>query len=104
MQRTNHAPPPTIAGEESAHDQANGRWDPGPSPSVNAETNDMRDRLREQVEALPERQRELLYLKIHGHLSYREIAEATGLSVSNVGYLLHQAMQTLRRQLSAADA
>ncbi|MFT7583396.1 MAG: RNA polymerase sigma factor (sigma-70 family) [Myxococcota bacterium] len=48
---------------------------------------------------LPERQQELVRLKFQGGLSYREIADVTGLSVSNVGYVLHVALKSVREQL-----
>jgi RNA polymerase sigma-70 factor (ECF subfamily) len=54
--------------------------------------------------SLPENQQEVLRLKFQGGLSYREISSATQLSVSNVGYLLHTALATLRRQLTAEGA
>lgn len=53
------------------------------------------------LETLPENQQEVVRLKFQNGLSYREISEITGLSVSNVGYLLHAAIQTLRRKLIA---
>lgn len=52
---------------------------------------------------LPERQQELVRLKFQGGLSYREIAEITGLSVSNVGYLLHIAIKAVRTELGSAS-
>jgi RNA polymerase sigma factor (sigma-70 family) len=58
-------------------------------------------RLRGLIGSLPERERELVRLKFEGGLSYKDIAAATGLSVSNVGYLLHHAVQTLRGQFHA---
>lgn len=60
------------------------------------------------LDQLPERQRELIRLKVDGGLSYREMAEVTGLSVSNVGYLLHMGIKSLREsmqmRINAADA
>ena len=35
--------------------------------------------------------------------SYKEIAEITGLTVTNVGYLLHQAMKSLSGRLRAHE-
>ncbi len=55
------------------------------------------------IQGLPFQQRELLHLKVQGQLTYREIAEATGLTVSNVGYHLHQAMLTLRTELQRVE-
>ena len=48
---------------------------------------------------LPENQQEVVRLKFQNDLSYREISEVTGLSVSNVGYLLHIALKTVRERL-----
>lgn len=48
---------------------------------------------------LPENQQEVVRLKFQNGLSYREISEVTGLSVSNVGYLLHVALKTVRERL-----
>ncbi len=45
---------------------------------------------------VPERDRELLALKYGAGLTNRAIARATGLSESNVGTILHRAVQTLR--------
>lgn len=50
---------------------------------------------------LPENQQEVVRLKFQNELSYREISEVTGLSVSNVGYLLHVALKTVRERLVA---
>lgn len=52
-----------------------------------------------QVGRLPANQQEVVRLKFQAGLSYREIAGVTGLSVSNVGYLLHTALKTVRREL-----
>lgn len=59
------------------------------------------------LERLPARQQELIRLKLEGGLTYRQMAEVTGLSVSNVGYLLHSGLQSLRtalrQRIEAAD-
>ena len=51
------------------------------------------------VENLPKNQREVVYLKFQCDLSYKEISEITKLSVSNVGFLLHTALRTVRKQV-----
>ena len=56
--------------------------------------------LRQQVDELPTQQQEVLRLRLQDQLSYKQIAEVTGLSVSNVGYHIHQAVATLRRKIS----
>jgi RNA polymerase sigma factor (sigma-70 family) len=56
--------------------------------------------VRLSVGALDERSRELLRLKFNEGLSYKEIGARTGLSVGNVGYLLHQAVKAAGRELA----
>jgi RNA polymerase sigma-70 factor (ECF subfamily) len=51
------------------------------------------------LESLPDNQQEVIRLKVQNGLSYREISEVTGLSVSNVGFLLHRGIMTLRERL-----
>ena len=50
---------------------------------------------------LPDNQQEVVRLKFQNGLSYRDISRVTNLTVSNVGYLIHTAIHTLRRELSA---
>ena len=56
-----------------------------------------RDRM--EIDLLRPKLREVMLLKVQESKSYREIAEITGLTVTNVGYLVHQAMQALRSSL-----
>lgn len=55
------------------------------------------------ISALPSNQREVVRLKFQNDLSYKEIAEVTGLSVTNVGFLLHTAIEAMRRQMGAGS-
>ncbi len=57
-------------------------------------------RVLEIVETLPRNQREVVYLKFQGGLSYKEISAITELSTSNVGFLLHTAVRAIRSHLS----
>jgi RNA polymerase sigma-70 factor (ECF subfamily) len=52
---------------------------------------------------LPERERLLVTLKVYEDKSYREIAEIAGLSVGNVGFILHHAMKKLARILQGEE-
>jgi RNA polymerase sigma factor (sigma-70 family) len=52
------------------------------------------------LETLPRNQREVVHLKFQGGLSYKEISAITGLSTSNVGFLLHTAVRTIRSHVS----
>ncbi len=54
-------------------------------------------RLAALLEKLPLREQELVALKYGAEATNRAIAELTGLSESNVGTILHRAVQALRR-------
>lgn len=80
------------------------RPSPTPDPAAAAERKDnVADALR-ALATLPDRQQEVVRLKFQNDLSYRDIAEVTGLSVSNVGFLLHTALTTIRRELKTQEA
>ena len=51
---------------------------------------------------LDARSREIVRLKFHEDLSYREISGRTGLAVGHVGYLLHHALKSLAADLTKA--
>lgn len=67
-----------------------------------AEQGEQFERLRLQIQQLSEQQQEILRLRLHDNLSYKQIAEVTGLTAGNVGYHLHQAIATLRVQVTKA--
>ena len=73
-----------------------------PVPDVTAETRDTAGRILGLVEALPENQREVVRLKFQHGMSYREIAGVLDLSVTNVGFLIHTALKSLRQAAGAA--
>jgi RNA polymerase sigma-70 factor (ECF subfamily) len=64
-----------------------------------AEQRELHQSVLALLAGLPENQQEVVRLKFQNDLSYREISDVTGLSVSNVGYLLHVALKTVRQQL-----
>lgn len=70
-----------------------------PGPDFRAEVGEQLDQLRAGVNLLTEQQQEVLRLRLHDGLSYRQIAEVTGLTITNVGYHLHQAITQLRTRL-----
>jgi len=53
------------------------------------------------LSTLPEKQQEVIRLRFQNGLSYKQIAAITTLSVSNVGFLIHTAIRTLREQLAS---
>jgi len=58
----------------------------------------------EKVHLLPDSEKSVLLLRLQEGLSYREIAEVTGLKEGNIGWLLHQAVKTLSTQFRNAEA
>ncbi|MGC6455794.1 MAG: RNA polymerase sigma factor [Coraliomargaritaceae bacterium] len=73
-----------------------------PNPGENVEQKDSYEQVLGLIQKLPENQREVVRLKFQNDLSYKEIASITDLSVSNVGFLLHSALKTLRSQITPA--
>ena len=61
-------------------------------------------RVLDVLETLPRNQREVVYLKFQGGLSYKEIAAITARSTSNVGFLLHTAVRAIRSHLGEQTA
>jgi RNA polymerase sigma factor (sigma-70 family) len=51
---------------------------------------------------MPEEDRNLIRLKYHENLKYRDISQRTGISVGNVGYRLHHLMKSLADTLRRA--
>ena len=73
------------------------------SPAASAvESGEVVELVTSKLMGLPAKQRDVLILKIQEEKSYREISSITGLSVSNVGYLIHQGLRNLARDLQTA--
>lgn len=77
---------------------------PDSGPASKLERKEQLTRVGRAIRELPERQREALLLKLDGGLSYKEIAEVMQLSVSNVGFILHQAVQAIRNEIASESA
>jgi DNA-directed RNA polymerase specialized sigma24 family protein len=67
-----------------------------PSPAATLESRDGEASLLRLLDALPPNQREVIRLKFQNDLTYREIAEVTQLTVTNIGFLLHTGLKKLR--------
>jgi RNA polymerase sigma factor (sigma-70 family) len=74
--------------------------DPQSSPDEATSRTEGIDLVRLTVETLDDRSRELIRLKFHEDLSYKEIGVRTGLKPSHVGYLLHHALKGIADQLA----
>ena len=70
-----------------------------PGPAQLLERRETLSRVLLALESLPPREQEVLRLKFQNGLSYREIASTVGISVSNVGYLIHTAVKKVRAEL-----
>ena len=67
-----------------------------PPPTDIAEQHDATERILALLGELPANQQEVLRLKFQNSLSYREISSITGLSETNVGFLIHVGIKRLR--------
>lgn len=67
-----------------------------------AENHDQWSLTMTELSTLPAQVQECLRLKFAHSLSYREIAEVTGLTVSYVGVRIHEGMTILRRRLAGS--
>jgi RNA polymerase sigma-70 factor (ECF subfamily) len=69
---------------------------PDHTPELQAVHQSEAHRLAALLATLEPRQRELIAMKYGADMTNRAIADATGLSESNVGTILHRAVETLR--------
>ena len=72
----------------------------GPTPEREAEQTELRGRLREAMEALPERQRTIVQLFDLEGFAGPEIAEILEISDGTVRWHLHEARKTLKKALA----
>ena len=74
------------------------------SPMSQCETGENYQGLLLALATLPHNQQECIRLKFQQHLSYQHISRVTGLSVTNVGYLIHIGIKTLRVHMTSTTA
>jgi RNA polymerase sigma-70 factor (ECF subfamily) len=65
------------------------------SPDMLIEQMETVAELRQLISELPEKDRRLVQLKYYENLKYRDISQQTGLTISNVGFRLHQVLKKL---------
>lgn len=75
-----------------------------PTPIEALDREETESQVLKALSALPKNQQEVIRLKFQEGFSYREISEVTGHSVSNVGFLIHAGMKTLRQRLAGSPA
>lgn len=80
---------PTTEGAESDP------IDPQPLPDAQLQRLETIGQTRLLLDRLDARSKELIRLKFEEGLSYKEISARTGLTVTNVGYILHHAIRSV---------
>ncbi len=71
-----------------------------PDPSQSTDTSELCDRAWQLMDRLSANQREVIRLKFISDCSYKDIARITGLSIGNVGFLMHVGLRKLRDLLT----
>jgi len=92
-----------------AHDRSGGSFepsndppDPRPRPDEQTARREGIGLVRSGLKSLDARARQVVELKFHEDLSYKEISARTGLTVGHVGYILHHALKSLAAELERA--
>ena len=91
---------PLHATDEDDAPAANDATDPQPLPDEQIVRLEGIGLVRLSLEILDPRSRELIHLKFNEELSYKEISARTGLSIGNVGYILHHALKAIADELA----
>lgn len=96
----------SLLEDQHRHDDAsprlrlvNGEEGTNHDPAWAAERHEQAGAALAALDALPPLQREALRLKFSGELSYKQIAQTMGKSVSHVGVLIHEGLKSLRERL-----
>ena len=82
------------------HDRTDAFASPAPPPGDAAEREDTVSAVLKCLASLPPVQQEAIRLKFQHGLSYKEIGEVMNLTVTNVGFILHTGLKTIRTQLA----
>lgn len=71
-------------------------------PSEQVEQAELAGQVNQMLTRLPDNQQEVIRLKFQQGMSYKEISSVTGLSVTNVGFLIHTGLKKLREWAKAS--
>ena len=74
-----------------------------PEPIAHVERDDAMSHVLRSLATLPPNQQECIRLKFQGGLSYKQISAVTNLTVTNVGFLIHTGLKTLRQRLALEE-
>ncbi len=70
--------------------------------TAQTENQDTVDQVYSILEGFSDNQREVIRLKFQHGMSYREISKITSLSISNVGVLIHTALDRVRQKMGVS--
>ncbi len=91
--------------DQSAPEDGSSYWDrltdDAPSAEQTMQTTDQREWLRDSIDRLPPEQREVVLLRHESELTFREIAELTGVSINTALGRMRYALINLRRMIPA---
>ncbi len=73
--------------------------DPSLQPDEEIEQQERLNQLTAYLDRLTSNQREVIILKFQQDLTYQEIQQITGLTISNIGFLIHSGLKRLREIL-----
>lgn len=73
--------------------------DPAPSPTHRLEAGELVEQLHAEVARLPDSQREVLLLRYHGGLSFKQIAELLGCPLNTALTRAHYGLRKLREAM-----
>jgi RNA polymerase sigma factor (sigma-70 family) len=90
-------------GRLSALEENDDMQSPDSGPMSRVERQEALGRVERALARLSEQQRQAVLMKFSGGLKYKEIAEVLETSVSNVGFMLHAALKTLRQEMAASE-
>ncbi|MDB5390668.1 MAG: polymerase, sigma-24 subunit, subfamily [Planctomycetaceae bacterium] len=71
-------------------------------PSEQVEQAELAGQVLQMLNRLPDNQQEVIRLKFQQGMSYKEISGVTGLTVTNVGFLIHTGLKKLREWAKVA--
>jgi len=77
--------------------------DDAPGPAVRSETRELAGRVRAAVAGLPEREREVMLMRVEGGFRYEEIAADLGVPLNTVHCWMHRARETLKKVVKGVE-
>ena len=95
LRRLKHLGGANLDEEQAGGDQPSG----ASNPMEIAEQNEAIAQALQILATLSPNQQEVIRLRFEDGFSYQEISEVTGLSVTNVGFLIHSGLKTIRHRL-----